>query len=221
MKKKVLMMTLAMATVLSNACFASIIPPKGAGQIGYNSTVLCNSLSLRQAPDYNSAVVQTLGYGDNLIVMETQNGWAHCALGDAEESVKGWVNEDYIVVDPSWYKTVESTPVYAWNDTGAPKVALIDAGTTLPILRDDGNWIVVGLRGAAGWICNPDRSTEYAGTYAQDASAYAFPVYETDGAPPVYIFNVGGLTYEDNSGKTYLERDGGYYCITEDKMYWQ
>ena len=142
-----------------------------------------------------------------------------------------------------WYKTAESTPVYAWNDTEAPKVALLDAGTVLPILRDDGDWIVVGLRGAAGWICNPDRSTEdtgsaYTDTYMQDSSdayqstdevygtdqeeaVYSFPVYETDGAPAVYIFNVVGNTYEDANGKTYLERDGGYYCISEDKMYWQ
>ena len=241
--KKILLMTLAMVTVLSNTCYASVIPSKGAGQIGYSSTVLCNSLSLRQEPDSDSASVQTLGYGDSLIVMETENGWAHCALGDSEESPQGWVKEDYIAIDPSWYKTEASTPVYAWNATDAPKVALLDAGTTLPILRDDGDWIVVGLRGAAGWICNPDRSTENTGmtsarTYAQDSSDdyqspdeesetdqetddYSFPVYETDGAPAVYIFHVAGATYEDYSGKTYLAKDGGFYCITEDRMYWQ
>lgn len=182
--KKILLMTLPMVMVLSNACYASVISPKGAGQIGYSSTVLCNSLSLHQEPDSDSATVQTLGYGDSIIVMETENGWAHCALGDAEESPKGWVNEDFIAIDPSWYKTAESTSVYAWNDTEAPKVALLDAGTVLPILRDDGDWIVVSLRGAAGWIFNPDRNTE-------------------------------------DSGKTYLEQDGGFYCISEDRMYWQ
>ena len=256
MKKK-LLMTLAMAMVLSNAGYAAVISPKGAGQIGYSATVLCSSLSLHQEPDFNSATVQTLGFGDSIIVMDYENGWAHCTLGDAEDSPKGWVDEDFIAIDPSWYQTEESTPVYAWNDTEAPKVALLDAGTTLPILRDDGDWIVVGLRGASGWICNPDRSTEDtgyapAGIYAQDsfdayqnagevsgtgqeeavnpvevnvtdqeAAADAFPVYETDGAPAVYIFQVAGNTYEDYSGKTYLERDGGFYCITEDQMYWQ
>ena len=242
MKKK-LLVTLAMVMILGNVCYASVISPMGAGQIGYSSTVLCNSLSLHQEPDNNSATVQTLGYGDSIIVMETENGWAHCALGDAEESPKGWVDEDYIAIDPSWYKTVESTSVYAWNDTEAPKVALLDAGTILPILRDDGDWIVVGLRGASGWIHNPDRSTEdtgyaSAGTYVQDSSEVdqssgevsaadqdaavnSFPVYETDGAPAVYIFQVAGNTYEDYSGKTYLERDGGFYCISEDQMYWQ
>lgn len=239
--KKILLMTLAMVTVLCNTCYASVIPSKGAGQIGYSSTVLCSSLSLHQEPDSDSATVQTLSYGDSIIVMDTENGWAHCALGDAEDSPKGWVNEDFIAIDPSWYKTVDSTPVYAWNDTGAPKIALLDTGSILPILRDDGDWIVVSLRGAAGWICNPDRSTEDSasvGTYVQDSSddyqsadeesgtdqeadVYSFPVYETDGAPAVYIFHVAGATYEDYSGKTYLEQDGGFYCISEDKMYWQ
>ena len=242
MKKK-LLMTLAMVMVLGNVCYASVISPRGAGQIGYSATVLCNSLSLHQEPDFNSATVQTLGYGDSVIIMDTEDGWAHCTIGDAEESPKGWVDEDYIAIDPSWYKTVESTSVYAWNDTDALKVALLDAGTVLPILKDDGDWIVVSLRGAAGWIHNPDRSTEdsvntFVDTYVQDsadavqssdeeiitdqeAAVEAFPVYETDGAPAVYIFQVAGNSYEDESGKTYLERDGGFYCITEDKMYWQ
>ena len=100
MKKK-LLMTLAMVMALGNACYASVISPRGAGQIGYSATVLCNSLSLRQEPDFNSAAVQTLGYGDSIIIMETENGWAHCTLGDAEESPKGWVDEDYIMIDPA------------------------------------------------------------------------------------------------------------------------
>ena len=34
----------------------------------------------------------------------------------------------------------------------APKVALLDKDTLLPILKDDGEWLVVSLRGATGWI---------------------------------------------------------------------
>ncbi len=48
--------------------------------------------------------------------------------------------------------TEKKTPVYAWNDTAAPKVALLDADTSLPILKEVGEWYVVSLRGAAGWI---------------------------------------------------------------------
>ena len=54
MKKK-LLMTLAMVTVLGTACYASVISPKGAGQIGYSSMALCSSLSLHQEPHHGSA----------------------------------------------------------------------------------------------------------------------------------------------------------------------
>ncbi|MBO4452753.1 MAG: extracellular solute-binding protein, partial [Clostridia bacterium] len=39
-------------------------------------------------------------YGFLPIVIEQSDGWAYCALGDAEDSPKGWVNADYIVIDP-------------------------------------------------------------------------------------------------------------------------
>ena len=33
--------------------------------------------------------------------------------------------------------TETSTPVYAWNDLSAPKVALLEKDTTLTILKDE------------------------------------------------------------------------------------
>ena len=56
------------------------------------------------------------------------------------------------IVNPTWYRTDDTTPVYAWNDTMAPKVALLSKGTVLPILKDEGEWLIVSLRGATGWI---------------------------------------------------------------------
>ena len=56
------------------------------------------------------------------------------------------------MINPAWYVTEKSTAVYAWNDVNAPKVALLDKDTVLPILKDDGDWLVVSLRGASGWI---------------------------------------------------------------------
>ena len=124
---------------------AEVIPPYGEGQIGLHAAVLCAELSLREAPDASSRTVQTLKYGDFILVTEVLDGWARCVLGDTEDAAAGWVNADYIVVDPAWYRTEERTPVYAWNDTSAPKVALLDANTELfdpdtflPILKDEG-----------------------------------------------------------------------------------
>ncbi|MBR6029650.1 MAG: SH3 domain-containing protein [Clostridia bacterium] len=152
-----LVMTLLMGAV--GAGRAEIIPPYGMGQIGLLATVLCESLTVRQQPDEAAAVVQTLGYRDLINVTEQSGGWARCVLGDSEDAASGWVKADYIAVDPAWYRTEEQTPVYAWNDLAAPKIALLEANTELfdpdtflPVLKDEGEWILVSLRGAAGWI---------------------------------------------------------------------
>ena len=164
MKKTVrfLVLSLLVLALLSAVVVhAEIIPPYGPGQqIGYPAVVLCEELTLREKPSASSRALQTLNYGDQPIVInadlptgaEVKNGFVYCTLGDSEDSPCGWINTEYIVINPSWYRTEEKTPVYAWNDTSAPKVALLDKKTTLPILKEEGDWLVVSLRGAAGWI---------------------------------------------------------------------
>ncbi len=160
-KRNCMLLILALVVVLSavNVCQAEIIPPYGEGQIGLQAVVLCESLTLRQEPSASSKAVQTLQYRDLINVTEQVNGWARCVIGDSEDSPSGWVNADYIIIDPAWYRTETKTPVYAWNDTAAPKIALLDANTVfmdpetfLPILKEEGDWLIVSLRGATGWI---------------------------------------------------------------------
>ena len=122
------------------------------GQIGLPAVVLCEELTLREKASASSKALEKLEYGALPIVMEQKDGWAYVTLGDSEESPKGWLNADYIAIDPAWYRTEKKTPVYAWNDTAAPKVALLDADTTLPILKEEGDWLIISLRGAVGWI---------------------------------------------------------------------
>ena len=131
---------------------AEIIPPRGEGQIGLQAVVLCEKLTMRQNPDPSSRGIKTFRYGDLPIVMQVSGGWAYCVEGDSEDAASGWVNADYIVIDPAWYRTEGLTPVYAWKDTTALRVALLDTGTELPILKEEGRWLIVSLRGAVGWI---------------------------------------------------------------------
>lgn len=132
---------------------AEIIPPRGEGQIGLQAVVLCETLTVRQAPSASAEAVSTLRYGDVVIAQPETGGWAQCFLSDSiDGGPAGWVNEDYLAIDPAWYRTEAKTPVYAWNDEDAPKVALLDGDTTLPILKDEGDWLIISLRGAAGWI---------------------------------------------------------------------
>ncbi len=131
---------------------AEIIKPKGMGQIGLSSVVLCDSLTVRKRASSSAKAVATLHYGDRPIVIEQSNGWAYCALDDSEDSLVGWIKADYLAIDPAWYRTERTTTVYAWDDKKAPKVAQLKRNTSLPILKEDGDWLIVSLRGAVGYI---------------------------------------------------------------------
>lgn len=154
--KKYSWLTILAAMILALGCVgaahAEILPPYGEGQIGLRGVILCEELTLREKPSASSKVVEILQYGDFIIVTQQSDGWARCVLGDSEDSPWGWVNADYIVIDPSWYRTDATTTVYAWNDTKAPKIALLDKDLMLPILKEEGDWLIVSLRGAVGWI---------------------------------------------------------------------
>ena len=233
--KKRLLVSLALTFILSStACFASIIPPKGPGQIGLSSVILCNSLTVRDSASSSAGAVATVHYGDRIIVMDEKNGWSHITLGDSEDSTQGWVNTDYILVDPSYYETDDDTTVYAWNSTSAKKIALLNEGNILPIIKDDGDWILVSIRGASGWINNPNRSrsssaspvisqssssSEQKDQSSSDTSGEDwFTVYAKDGAT-VRIHHVGGAMYEDSRGRTYSKDEAKFYCITTDITY--
>lgn len=155
MKKNLLFTVLLSLALLPGGAprvLAEILPPEGEGQIGLHADILCETLTLREAPSASSRALRTLHYGDFVLVMEQSDGWAYCALGDAEDSGTGYLNADYLAIDPARYRAETSTPVYAWKDTQAKKVALLSRNTTLPILKEEGEWLVVSLRGAAGWI---------------------------------------------------------------------
>ena len=154
--KKFRWLTILMVLVLMIGCIgaahAEIIPARGEGQIGLQAVVLCDELTVREKPSSSAKTVKTLEYGFLPIVMDVSDGWAHVVLGDSEDALEGWVNADYIAIDPAWYRTEKKTTVYAWNSTSALKVALLSKDTTLPILKDEGDWLIVSLRGAVGWI---------------------------------------------------------------------
>ena len=163
--KKYGCLTLLAALMLALGCagvaHAEIIPPDPWGtQIGYPCVVLCETLTLREGPSASAKAIQTLHYGDRLCVQDADasgwtaenNGFVYCILGELEGSPCGWADSDYILFNPVWYVTETETPVYAWNDPSAPKVALLDKNAKLPILKEEDGWYIVSLRGATGWI---------------------------------------------------------------------
>ena len=218
---------------VGSVCQAEVIPPHGPGQIGWSSAILCESLTVHSEPSLESDSVTTLRYGDHIIVTDKKNGWAQIATtDDVNGAPVGWVNTEYIVIDPAWYRTDDKTYVYAWNDTGALKVAQLGKDVTLPVLKEDGDWLIVSLRGATGWIhkTDADRSASTSGSQSQAVSAEQsktvsseqsgntsaqenwFPIYGSEGTNAT-IHHVEGSTYEDANGRSYTKvREGYYHC---------
>lgn len=160
--KRFIIALLSLLLVVSCAQ-ATILPAEGVqqgflaytGMEGRRAVVLCESLSVCDAREGKK--IATLQFGDRFIVTESWDGWATCYAADG--SLTGWVRSDYIMIDPAYYTTDDDTPVYAWGNMLAPRVALLDAGETLPILLDREDWVVVSLRGAAGWIKKTPKDT--------------------------------------------------------------
>ena len=166
MMKRVFVMMMCMLLCVS-AAQATILPAAGVDEdfqawTGLSCTpgvVLCQSLTVLDARgDQGGRAVETLYYSGTatIPVIESWDGYAKIYYADGTKA--GWVCNDYLLLDPAWYVCDADTQVYAYPDVMAPRVALLDAGTKLPILTEyeDGmslhGWVCVSLRGAAGWI---------------------------------------------------------------------
>ena len=140
---------------LSSHSQVEVFPPDGEGQIGLSAVVLSEGLPVHQNPDADSEVMTTLQYGDLIILLRQSDGWSEYVRSDSVDEVPaGWVEAACLLIDPAWLRTNEKTPLYARKDTTAPELALLDGNTILPILKDEGDWLMVSLDGATGWIYN-------------------------------------------------------------------
>lgn len=170
MKKFVI--TLLLLLCCTASALADILPATGVDEefkawTGLECTpsvVLCESLSiLDNRGDQGGKKVGTLLYGNTPPVIESWDGYAKIYYADGSKT--GWVRNEYLMMDPAWYVCDDSTQVYAYPDVMAPKIALLDKDTKLPILteyQDDtiNGWVCVSLRGAAGWIRKTPKDTQ-------------------------------------------------------------
>lgn len=160
--KRVLVLFLV-AMMLAASASATVLPPEGiaAGYLSftgieaYRAVVLCESLSVCDEPE--GKAIDTLYFADTFMTRDARDGWADCAYADGSKT--GFVRSDYIAVDPAYYLTDAQTAVYAYGNTAAPRIALLDSGIKLPIIAEQGGWYVVSLRGASGWIPKAERDS--------------------------------------------------------------
>lgn len=169
MKKLVIILLLLLCCTAT--ALADILPATGvdetfkawSGLECQQAVVLCESLTiLDNRGDQGGQKVGSLKYGNTVPVIESWDGYAKIYYADGSKT--GWVRNDYLLIDPAWYICNEDMQVYVYPDVMAPKIALLDQGTKLPILteyQDDtiSGWVCVSLRGAAGWIRKTPRDT--------------------------------------------------------------
>ncbi len=195
MRKTKYWMLLLLALLLacsSAAAGAEIIPSVGMGQVGFQAVVLCHSLTVRESRDAASRAVNVLHAGDLFITQSTVDGWCNCFLHE-NQGRDGWVKAEYVAVDPAWYRVEKPTPVYPWNREGALRVGLLEAGEKYPVLMAEGEWIVIGLRGASGWIHDPQG--------AQDALQAVFRPDRLPTAVRAALTAPDGKVYSLNGGE--------------------
>ncbi len=162
MRKTKYAMTLLLALALaclSGVSAAEILPPRGMGQVGFQAVVLCRDLTVRESRSASSKAVAVLHAGNLFITQGAVDGWCDCFLSE-DGGRTGWIKADYVAVDPAWYKAEKSTPVYPWDAEGDIRVGLLEAGEEYPVLMARDEWVVIGLRGASGWICDPQGARE-------------------------------------------------------------
>ncbi len=170
--KRLLLLLLSL-TMLCGTASATILPASGVDEefkawTGIECTpavILCESLSvLDNRGDQGGKKDETLLYSGTatIPVIESWDGYAKIYYHDGAKT--GWVRSDYLIMNPAWYLCDEDTQVYAYPDSMAPRVALLDAGTKLAILTETADerereWVCVSLRGAAGWIRKTPKDT--------------------------------------------------------------
>ena len=170
---KKLIVLACMILLLGTAACADVIAPSGMGQIGYDAVVLCQSLTVRAERSTSSRAVTTLRAGDVFATQRTVDGWCDCFLSETAGQT-GWVRAEYVAIDPGWFIANTSTPVYPWNEETDLRVGLLDKGERHPILKVEGEWLLIGLRGAAGWIHDAAAvESQYAGQYVPSDAALA------------------------------------------------
>lgn len=116
--------------------------------------VLCETLSLRESP--NAELLTTLGYGAYCTIIGEDGSWYHVIYRDERDRrYSGWVQKDYVLVNPSYFHPDGETPVYAVPSVDSKRIGLISEGTDYPIIGEYNGFWVISLRGASGFVCKP------------------------------------------------------------------
>ena len=111
--------------------------------------VLCESLTLRDAPQTSANALASLPYGTEITCTSSWHpGWLEATVNGQT----GWVRREFVLLDPQYVTFNAETPVLAWPSPDAPWIGLLDAGTKAAVMGEYGGYTVISLRGASGFV---------------------------------------------------------------------
>ena len=124
----------------------------------YPGIVISQNVSLRTDKSTGATRLASIPNGTVLDLLDEQNGWYYVNYWDTKTmtATQGWVLVDYIVRDPSFITTTKSTYVYSTPTRDSKKVGQLVSGTQLVVIGEYGDFWVVNLRSASGFIYKGD-----------------------------------------------------------------
>ncbi|MDR0897615.1 MAG: hypothetical protein LBN04_07135 [Oscillospiraceae bacterium] len=119
--------------------------------------VISENVSLRDEPRTNATRLARVPNGAVLDIWAEADGWYTVNYYDKDGQVfHGFVRADFIVVNPVYITTTQSTYVYSTPSRSSKKVGQITTGGQLLVIGEYNNFWVVNLRMASGFIYKGD-----------------------------------------------------------------
>ena len=120
--------------------------------------VISQSVSLREAPSTGAKLLLSIPNGAVIDIFSESNGWYAVRCWDEKTMTRreGYLRADFVVQDPAFVTTTQSTYVYAMPSRNAKKVGQLVSGTQLVVIGEFNDFWVVNLRTASGFIYKAD-----------------------------------------------------------------
>ncbi len=126
---------------------------QGAETIFHTATVLAQNVTLRDAASYNGKSLTSIPNGAVVDVVQENGAWLLVRYAGAKGSYEGWILREYVVLNAMTIILRSSnTAVYAAPSQASPKVGSLPCYTALPVIGMWGDFYIVSLRSASGFI---------------------------------------------------------------------
>ena len=119
--------------------------------------VISQNVTLRQSPSTTAKQLARPANGAVLYILGVQGDWYHVRFYDAGNTqLEGYVRTHFVVENPAFVTTTKNTYVYAIPSRQSKMVGELVPGTQLVVIGEFGDFWVVNLRSASGFIHKSD-----------------------------------------------------------------